>query len=903
MATITWFGVRHHSVTAALLLRELIAVERFDAVLVEGPSDYNPQVAELGLDHAPPISIYSWTTVQGRPYGAYYPLCEYSPEWQAVRCGLAAGAEVAFIDLPWAELIGFAGEHQQNRFADEGATARFARELCARLGVETFSDAWDELIEIPRVDLATYLERVEVLGRALHGDVADDETAAREEFMAAQVADAVSRHRGGRLLVVTGAAHTAAVRELVEARTPGAGAESEADACGTGEPARARAAEAAGAEAAGAGGPGGCADRAGGAGAGGAAGATAGQGATTGTLSGGAGEGASADGSALRGGVPGDGGVDGGDDAAGATGSGVSLTPTSYAFLDALTGYEAGQPNPGFYHEVWRQRSAAGEGRSVALAMLGTVTRSLRQARQLVSPADLIAVNVTARGLAALRGHREVWRTDLVDGLTASLVKDEVAVGGGQRLHPLVERFHLALRGHDVGRVDPRSSRPPLVVETLAELHAEGLYPPPEGATVRLDLGTEAGLRRSRLLHRLRVLDVPAGTLDAAADLGLGAGSVTGPAGQPGSLVERWTQRWTPQLESTLVVASAYGASLERAVSNRILDDAADVTTDAAAATGLLLRAALAGVDVVGELQHKVVDVIESCADLVQVGTCLRLLMRLFRYDPVLRTTGRADLGQLVDVAFDRLVRLLERLAPVPSGQAADDVVAQVAVAVDVAERLVTRSLPVSALDQALATIHHDQAQEPSVRGGALAGLWLLHPVLARTTASEGGEVDLAQAMSLVTDPASLGDYVAGMIAVSRDVVTRRSEVLASLDADLTGWDEATFLAAVPGLRRAFAALTPREKARVSAGLGTGEGVLRSAVGAAEAHAGAELDALVHAEVVRLGLLAGEVDAAGPAGAGPAGAAPAGSGSSAGGSAGAGLGAAGSEGAVTEVRR
>ena len=32
----------------------------------------------------------------------------------------------------------------------------------------------------------------------------------------------------------------------------------------------------------------------------------------------------------------------------------VALTPYSFEALDALTGYEAGMPNPGFYDLAWR---------------------------------------------------------------------------------------------------------------------------------------------------------------------------------------------------------------------------------------------------------------------------------------------------------------------------------------------------------------------------------------------------------------------------------------------------------------------------------------------------------------------------------------------------------------------
>ena len=45
----------------------------------------------------------AWPTASRR--GAYYPFCVYSPEWQALQTGGEVGAEVRFIDLPYADLV------------------------------------------------------------------------------------------------------------------------------------------------------------------------------------------------------------------------------------------------------------------------------------------------------------------------------------------------------------------------------------------------------------------------------------------------------------------------------------------------------------------------------------------------------------------------------------------------------------------------------------------------------------------------------------------------------------------------------------------------------------------------------------------------------------------------------
>src|SRR5438270_14062568 len=86
------FPVRHHSPTAARLVRELALRLRPGAVLIEGPSDFNGRMEELFLPHRPPLAVYSFVRLPDGPRrSAYYPLCEHSPEWQALRGGREAG--------------------------------------------------------------------------------------------------------------------------------------------------------------------------------------------------------------------------------------------------------------------------------------------------------------------------------------------------------------------------------------------------------------------------------------------------------------------------------------------------------------------------------------------------------------------------------------------------------------------------------------------------------------------------------------------------------------------------------------------------------------------------------------------------------------------------------------------
>jgi hypothetical protein len=207
--------VRHHSPACARLVQQLFARFSPARVLIEGPSDFEP-LSELLLPHQPPLAIYSYVRSAEQRAGAYYPFCDYSPEWQAIQCAGRAGVPFEFIDLPWSRLMALDPEGR-SRYAD-GALRRscLIDAVCAELGVEDFDAAWDTLFEVPQ-DLSTAAlhERVGMFCAALRradeeaGAVAQSDLA-REAFMRARIAQA-ARDTEGPVLVVTGGYHTLAL--------------------------------------------------------------------------------------------------------------------------------------------------------------------------------------------------------------------------------------------------------------------------------------------------------------------------------------------------------------------------------------------------------------------------------------------------------------------------------------------------------------------------------------------------------------------------------------------------------------------------------------------------------------------------------------------------------------------
>ncbi|MFB8032073.1 DUF5682 family protein [Streptomyces sp. NPDC056004] len=206
-----FLGVRHHSPACARLVERTVAELRPAQVLIEGPAEMNGRLDELLLGHELPVAVFSHYRDGQRAATSWAPLCDYSPEWVALRAGRAAGAEVRFIDLPaWHPAFA----ERTNRYAD--AEARYAEateRLCRQFAVDSSDALWDRLFEVePDGGLA---ERLDAYFALVRGDAeADAGDRARETYMAAWVRAAMEAAGDRPVLVVTGGFHQPALRAL-----------------------------------------------------------------------------------------------------------------------------------------------------------------------------------------------------------------------------------------------------------------------------------------------------------------------------------------------------------------------------------------------------------------------------------------------------------------------------------------------------------------------------------------------------------------------------------------------------------------------------------------------------------------------------------------------------------------
>jgi hypothetical protein len=707
---VIYFPVRHHSPTAALMVRELIQQQRPKAVLIEGPSDFNDRLNELDLPHELPIAIYSYVrNPDDTRRGGYYPFCIYSPEWQAFLAARRTGALVRFIDLPYADL---AGDRQINRYADaDFRRSAYVKQLCTRLGVDSFDTVWDSFFELDRgMTPEKYLRLAhQFCGqmRLIEGQSRDTDRR-REAFMASQIRKMLSE-QGGPILVVTGGYHSLALHARLNGST---------------DPNLVDPAEHLPAP------------------------------------------------------------LTQGEE------RGIALTPYSYHRLDSLTGYDAGMPNPGYYHRMWQDRQA---NKPIAhRKLMFDVARALRDRKQRVSAADLIAAESCASALARIRGHGEVWRTDLLDGLIGALIKDELTAGG---THPLLDAAHEVLRGNARGALAEGAALPPLVRDLQRLLQEADLQPLPAIREITLDLSLEPDRQRSRLLHRLQILGIAGFTR-------LGGTDFTS-RNDLSRLWEKWSMQWNPEFDSSAIEAARYGPTLADAAANRLTEQARALQRSAEQGAILLLRASLADLNAIASTLHAQLEVlVNQDGEFLSVTAALSHLLYLYQFDETMATRGRADVGHILREAFSRGLWLLETLGQMidPDGQT----VRGVAHLLDAFERC-EQTLALDRIEffTVLNRVVQDRAQGAAIRGAALGALWVLNQSDSQQVQTE---------LKLFADPQHLGDFLTGLFAIAREVVQRERELLLAIDQTLAGYADEDFLAALPSLRLAFTYFTPREK-------------------------------------------------------------------------------------------
>lgn len=457
----------------------------------------------------------------------------------------------------------------------------------------------------------------------------------------------------------------------------------------------------------------------------------------------------------------------------------VSLcwVPWTHRRLAAATGYGAGVRSPGWYAHVFAHPGELGVSRWFVGA-----ARLLRDRGMSASPDDLIAATRAATALAALRNRPRPGLAEVLDAA------DTVMAGASGM--SLIERELIV--GDAIGEVPDDAPQVPLARDLAAQQRRVRLKPAALAQTVELDVRAPNGRARSVLLHRLRALGVPWGSVEEG-------------RGSSGTFRETWRLLWEPELTIRVIELAGHGTTVQAAATHRLLERAA--SADALAdLVGVLDVALLADLpDVVQPVVAQVEAQAAHDPDVVQVIDTLGPLARALRYGDVRGT----DASALRSVFDGLVVRVLAGV--VMACRSLDD---------GAAAAMVQRLAGVQA---ALALVDH-----PARRGEWPAALTVIAErgdvhglVQGRATRllHDGGTWNrslvgarLSRALSVGTAPAVGAAFVEGFLAGSGTVLVHDAELLDVIDGWVSSLAPDAFIATAPLLRRTFGAFEPGER-------------------------------------------------------------------------------------------
>jgi hypothetical protein len=459
----------------------------------------------------------------------------------------------------------------------------------------------------------------------------------------------------------------------------------------------------------------------------------------------------------------------------------VAMTwiPWTSRRLAGASGYGAGVRAPGWYHHLF-----AHAGPDVIARWFCEVAAVLRRGGYVASPAQVIDATRLADALAVLRRRPLAGLSEVSDAATSVLGE------GGSAPMALVHDELVV--GQQVGSVPETTPMVPLARDLASWQRKLRLRPEAGDRALELDLRRPNQLARSRLLHRLDLLDVPWGI------------EVDG-RGSAGTFRETWRLRWEPELAVRLVERSAFGTTVEAAAAAYVvhLARSADTLTELTRAVeGCLLA------DLPGALEELVGIVAERAAvhtDVAQLMDALSPLARSRRYGDV-RSTGLVMLDAVVDGI---VVRVAAGLRPACTGLGGEEAVAM-------AGRLQATHAAVALLGSPGHVDTWCGALAGLVEAGGIAGV--VRGRACRLLLDAGrldaatAEARLSRALSSGTPAAEGAAFVEGFLAGSGTVLLHDRALLGLVDDWLARLSGDAFVSCLPLLRRTFSTFEPSER-------------------------------------------------------------------------------------------
>ncbi len=456
----------------------------------------------------------------------------------------------------------------------------------------------------------------------------------------------------------------------------------------------------------------------------------------------------------------------------------ATWVPWTNGRLTYASGYGAGIESPGWYAHIWESTDR------IAERWLARVARLLREQDLDASAASVIEAVRLAEALAALRDRPLPGLPELNEATQAVL-----CFGGDLPMKLIAEKLIV---GETLGRVPDETPAVPLQRDIQREQKRLRLPPEASHRDLDLDLRQPFDLDRSRLLHRLRLLDIPWGEQQRARV-------------KISTFHELWRIQWQPEFAVKIIDASRWGNTAAEAAA-AFTRDAADRARDLPALTALLDRAMLADLpDVIPHVMARVQAEAALASDVAHLMDSLPSLANILRYGNVRQTDA-----SLIQPVVDGMVARLCIGLPGACASLNDEAAAEMH------DRMVNAHEAIVLLQNAEHLAQWNKVLTHLADQGGLHGL--VAGRCCRLLLDQGlfKSDDVVRRMRLAfspgVEPAQSAAWVEGLLKGSGLLLLHDDALWAVLDAWVTDLPEEAFKNLLPLLRRTFSTFTPPER-------------------------------------------------------------------------------------------
>jgi hypothetical protein len=433
----------------------------------------------------------------------------------------------------------------------------------------------------------------------------------------------------------------------------------------------------------------------------------------------------------------------------------------------------------------------------VAVGWLAKVGRLLRAEGFDSSPGHLIEAVRLAEALAALRGRPFPALDELNEAAQS------VLCGGDAEPMALIRRRLIV--GERMGVVPPDVPAVPLQRDLRDQQTRLRLRPEPEPSTLRLDLRQETHLERSRLLHRLDLLDIPWGVATAAKGQALATAALATAA--VGTYAELWQLQWRPDLSLRVIEAALWGNTVRDAAAARAADLARQAT-ELPALIALIDRAIAADLpEAIPAVLARIEALAATSTDLGHGGitpllAALPPLAQTLRYGGLRQAADhRPRLQRVFDHLLTRACLALPRACLSLDDDAAREMVGRLSAAAPVVP-LVGEPRAVEMWLETLVALADRRGVQATVAGRATR---LLHEAAAQPPAVIGPRLARALAGGGAAETRYAADWLDGLLRDGGLLLVHDRALWAEVDGWLAALPGERFMEALPLLRRTFA--------------------------------------------------------------------------------------------------